>query len=76
MLAAGECNKKIVDTKQERLMMELVSQKSRLDVVPAGNLNEREAWITTRQQVEQTMKVPQVQQRGFFSSVFGGVTGR
>ncbi len=76
MLAAGECNKKIVDTKQERLMMELVSQKSRLDVVPAGNLNEREAWITTRQQVEQTMKVPQVQQRGFFSSVLGGVTGR
>jgi hypothetical protein len=77
MLASGECNKKIVDTKQERLMEELISQKSRLDVSPNGNLNEREMWVTTRQQIEQTMKVPQTsQQRGFFSSVLGGITGR
>lgn len=77
MLASGECNKKVIDSRQERLMMELVSQKSRLDVSASGNLNEREMWVTTRQQLEQSLKTPPpTQQKGFFSSVVGGLTGR
>jgi len=77
MLASGECNKKVIDSRQERLMMELISQKSRLDVSANGNLNEREMWVTTRQQLEQSLKTaPPQQSKGFFSSVVGGLTGR
>lgn len=77
MLASGECNKKIVDSKQERLMMELVSQKSRLDVSINGNLNERQSWITNRQLVEQTLKTPPPSQpKGFFGSIVSSLSGK
>lgn len=77
MLASGECNKKVIDSRQDRLMMELVSQKSRLDVAVNGNLNEREMWVTSRQQVEQTLRTPPpMQPKGFFGSLIGGITGR
>lgn len=77
MLATGELNRKIVDSRQERLLIELVSQKSRLDVAANGNLNEREQWVTNRQVIEQTLKTPQmVQRKGFFQSVADGLAGR
>jgi hypothetical protein len=73
MMASGELNRKIVDSRQERLMVELLTQKSRLDVSPNGNLNEREMWVTTRQQLEQTLRAPPtVQPKGFIHSLFGG----
>ena len=77
MQQTGECNKKMVDSRQERLMLELVSQKSRIDVSPNGNLNEREMWVTTRQQLEQSLKTPPPSQpKGFFGSLVGGLTGK
>ena len=77
MQASGELNKKMVESRQQRLMVELVSQKSRLDVSPNGNLNEREMWVTTRQQLEQTLKTPAPSQpRGFFGTLIGGLTGK
>lgn len=77
MQHTGELNNKSVDSRQERLMMELVSQKSRLDVSAAGNLNEREMWVTTRQQLEQSLKTPPPSQpKGFFGSIVGGLTGK
>ena len=77
MTRSGECNKKIVDSRQERLMVELVSQKSRLDVSVNGNLNEREMWVTTRQQLEQSLRTPPPSQpKGFFGSLVGGLTGK
>jgi len=57
-------------------MMELISQKSRKDVIEGGNLNERESWITTRQQVEQTLRTPPMgKNKGFFGSVADGLFG-
>ena len=77
MLANGELNKKIVDSRQERLMMELVSQKSRLDVAEGGNVNERGMWITNRQQVEQTLRqIAPARQKGFVETVVDGLSGR
>jgi len=77
MISNGELNKRIVDSRQERLMMELVSQKSRKDVVEGGNLNERESWITSRQQIEQTLRQPAPQRpKGFIESVADGIAGR
>ena len=76
MLASGELNKNVVASRQDRLMMELVSQKSRKDVIEGGNLNERESWITTRQQVEQTLRTPPMgKNKGFFGSVADGLFG-
>jgi hypothetical protein len=76
MIAPGELSRKIVDSRQERLMMELVSQKSRLDAVEGGNINERGMWITSRQLVEQTLRTPSPQKpKGFIESVLSG-TGR
>jgi hypothetical protein len=77
MCATGELNNKIVDSRQDRLMWELVSQKSRLDVAASGNTNEREHWSTNKQIIEQTLKTPQPQQpKGFVSSFMNGVSGR
>lgn len=77
MVATGELNKKIVDSRQDRLLVELVSQKSRLDVAANGNMNEREAWVINKQVIEQTLKTPPPQQaKGFISSVAGALTGR
>lgn len=77
MVQSGELNAKIVDSRQERLLVELVSQKSRLDVAANGNLNEREMWVTTRQQMEQTLRTPPPSSpKGFFGSVISGLTGR
>ena len=77
MQHTGELNGKVVDSRQERLMMELVSQKSRLDVSANGNLNEREMWVTTRQQLEQSLRTPPPSQpKGFFGSLVGGLTGK
>ena len=73
MVATGELNNKIVDSRQDRLLVELVSQKSRLDVAANGNMNEREMWITNKQLVEQTLKTPSPQPaKGFISSVLSG----
>ena len=77
MLASGELNKRIMDSRQERLALELISQKSRLDVVEGGNLNERLAWITNKQMIEQTLRTPPPQRaKGFIGSVVDGLTGR
>ena len=77
MQHTGELNKKITDSRQERLMMELISQKSRLDVSTSGNLNEREMWVTTRQQMEQSLRTPPPSQpKGFFGSLISGLTGK
>ena len=77
MCATGELNKKIVDSRQDRLLIELVSQKSRLDVAANGNLNEREQWVTNKQIMEQKLIAPPPQQaKGFVSSVIGGISGR
>jgi hypothetical protein len=77
MVATGELNKKIVDSRQDRLLVELVSQKSRLDVAANGNMNEREMWITNKNLIEQTLKTPPPQQaKGFVASVAGALTGR
>lgn len=77
MIASGELSKKIVDSKQERLMMELVSQKSRLDAVEGGNINERGMWITNRQLVEQTLRTaPSQQSKGFIASIADGLSRR
>lgn len=73
MISSGELNKKIVDSRQERLMMELVSQKSRKDAVEGGNPNEREMWVINKQVIEQTLRTPgPTQPKGFFASVLGG----
>jgi hypothetical protein len=73
MLASGELNKKVVDTRQDRLMAELVSQKSRKDVIEGGNPNEREMWIINKQVIEQTLRAPgPTQPKGFFASILGG----
>lgn len=77
MLSTGELNKHIIDSRQERLMMELVSQKSRLDVIEGGNVNERGQWNTTNTYVEQTLRQPAPQRpKGFIASVADGLTGR
>jgi hypothetical protein len=77
MQHTGELNKKITDSRQERLMIELISQKSRLDVSTSGNLNEREMWVTTRQQMEQSLRTPPPSQpKGFFGSLISGLTGK
>ena len=77
MIASGELSKKIVDSRQERLLMELVSQKSRLDAVEGGNINERGMWITNRQLVEQTLKTPSQQHsKGFIATLADGLSGR
>lgn len=77
MIYTGELSAKMVDSRQERLCMELVSQKSRLDVAANGNLNEREMWITNRNLIEQTLRTPPPQQpKGFVGSVLSGITGR
>ena len=77
MLQTGELNKKVVDSRQERLMLELVSQKSRLDVAEGGNINERGAWITNRQMIEQTLRqsLPS-RPKGFIESIADGISGR
>jgi hypothetical protein len=77
MMQTGELNKRMVDSRQERLMMELVSQKSRLDAVEGGNVNERGAWITNRQLIEQTLRqsLPS-RPKGFVESIIDGVSGR
>ena len=73
MCASGELSKEEVYQRQELLFVELVSQKSRKDVMPNGNLNEREHWTTTTQRYETELKAPvPAQSRGFFSSIFGG----
>ena len=73
MVASGELNNKIVDSRQDRLMIELVSQKSRLDVAANGNMNERKMWVTNKQLVEQTLRSPPPQQqKGFMTSLLGG----
>ena len=73
MIASGELNKQIVDSRQERLMAELVSQKSRKDVIEGGNPNEREMWVINKQVIEQTLRTPgPTQPKGFFSSILGG----
>ena len=72
MMSTGECNRRIVDSRQERLMVELMTQKSRLDVSQNGNLNEREMWVTTRQELNQTLRAPTApQQKGFVQSILG-----
>ena len=77
MTASGELSKEEVYQRQELLFAEIVSQKSRLDVVPGGNLNERLSWITSTQQFETIIKgPPPVQSKGFFSSVASNLTGR
>lgn len=76
MMETGELNKKIVDSRQERLMSELVSQKSRLDVIEGGNINERGWWGTRRDIVEQTLRAPPTNKnKGFFGSVADGLFG-
>ena len=77
MVATGELNSKIVDSRQERLLMELVSQKSRKDIIEGGNPNEREMWIINKQVIEQTLRTPPpTQPKGFFGSVIQGLSGR
>lgn len=77
MMAPGELNKHIVDSRQERLMMELVSQKSRLDAAEGGNINERGMWITNRQLVEQTLRQAAPQRPGgFIATIAEGLRGR
>ena len=76
MAATGELNAKIVDSRQDRLMVEVLSQKGRKDVIEGGNINERESWITSRQQVEQTLRTPTTSKnKGFFGSVADGLFG-
>lgn len=76
MASSGELSKEEAAQRQELLFIELISQKSRLDVMPGGNLNEREQWNTTTQRVESVLKTPPpAQGRGFFSSVLGGLNG-
>jgi hypothetical protein len=77
MLASGELNRKIVDSRQERLLTRLLIQKSRLDAVEGGNINERGAWITSRQLFEQTLRQPQPQRpKGFIEGIVDGFSGR
>jgi hypothetical protein len=58
-------------------MMELVSQKSRLDAVEGGNTNERGSWITSKTMIEQTLRqsLPS-RPKGFIESIAEGVAGR
>ena len=73
MIASGELNKRVVDSRQERLMAELVTQKSRKDVIEGGNPNEREMWVINKQVIEQTLRTPgPTQPKGFFASILGG----
>ena len=73
MISSGELNAHVVDSRQERLMMELVSQKSRLDVAEGGNMNERLTWVTNKQIIEQKLQTQgPAQPKGFFSSILGG----
>jgi hypothetical protein len=76
MQATGELNAKIVDTRQDRLMVEVLSQKGRKDVIEGGNINERESWITSRVQQEQTLSAPPMNKnKGFFGTLAEGLTG-
>lgn len=76
MIQTGELSAHLVDSRQERLLVELVSQKSRLDVIENGNLNEREMWITNRTLVEQTLRTPSPQQpKGFIGTIASGLLG-
>ena len=77
MLSTGELNAKIVDSRQDRLMLDVASQKGRKDVVEGGNTNEREMWITSNQNVIQTLKqsAPQKPQ-GFFATIADGLSRR
>lgn len=73
MAASGELSQEEVYQRQELIFVELISQKSRLDVMPGGNLNERESWITSTQRIESVLKTPPpAQSRGFFGSLLGG----
>ncbi len=76
MAATGELNAKIVDSRQDRLMIEVLSQKGRKDVVEGGNINERESWITSHQTQEQILRTPTTNKnKGFFGSVADGLFG-
>ena len=77
MLATGELNKKIVDSRQDRLLYEILAQKSILDAVEGGNINERGHWITNRQLVDQTLRqsLPS-RPKGFIESIADGISGR
>jgi hypothetical protein len=76
-IQTGELNKRVVDSRQERLMFELVSQKSRLDAVEGGNINERGHWITNRNLIEQTLRqsLPS-RPKGFIESIADGISGK
>jgi hypothetical protein len=76
-LQTGELNARVVDSRQERLMFELVSQKSRLDAVEGGNINERGMWITNRNLIEQTLRqsLPS-RPKGFIESIAEGIAGK
>jgi hypothetical protein len=73
MIAPGELSRKIVVSRQERLAMELISQKSRLDAVEGGNINERGWWGTSVQKVDQTLRTPSpTRPKGFVESLLSG----
>jgi hypothetical protein len=77
MLQTGDLNRKIVDSRQDRLLYEILAQKSILDAVEGGNINERGHWITNRQYIEQTLRqsLPS-RPKGFIESVADGIAGR
>jgi hypothetical protein len=70
-LMTGELSHKIRQSRQDFLMVELLTQKSRPDVVEGGNMTERDAWVTTKQEFTQGMHYPpQVdRKKGFFGSL-------
>lgn len=72
-LGSGELSRKIVAARQDRLMVMLLTQKSRPDVIEGGNMTERDSWVTSVQKYDQGMHYPpQVdRKKGFFGTILG-----
>jgi len=77
MMASGELNRKIVDSRQDRLLARILTYKARVDILEGGNINERGWWGTSVQKIDQRITQPQPQRpQGFLATIADGLSRR
>jgi hypothetical protein len=75
-LCKGEGNSEIVKSRQRKLAQQVIMYKSRGDN-PLIGITERGAWITTRNELQQVVKMPMVDNRqGFIGGIKSRIFGR
>ena len=77
MMASGELNRKIVNSRQDRLLARILTYKARVDILEGGNINERGWWGTSVQKIDQRITQPAPQRpQGFLATIADGLARR